>query len=55
LSDEKEDKDRTDEVLDAIEGMRQQNSVQHDEQLSGLRLLNELLMWLKSWASRLHK
>jgi hypothetical protein len=47
--------DRTDEVLKAIEGIRQQNSAQHDEQLSILRFLRELGLWLKSWAGRLHK
>jgi hypothetical protein len=43
------------EILKAIEGMRQQNTAQHDEQLSILRLLKELVAWLRSWANRLHK
>lgn len=44
-----------DEILNAIEGIRQQNSAQHDEQLSILRHLKELMVWFKGWASRLHK
>ena len=51
MSDEKDKK----EILQAIEGLRQQNSVQHDEQISVLRLLNEIGLWLKSWAQRLNK
>jgi hypothetical protein len=42
------DKDRTDEILNAIEGVRQQNSAQHDEQLSVLKDNRGILIWLKA-------
>lgn len=35
-------------ILQAIEGLRQQQSAQHDEQLSILKMLRELLVWVKT-------
>lgn len=37
-----------DEILHAIEGLRQQQSAQHDEQLSILKVLREILVWLRA-------
>ena len=47
--------DRTDEVLRAVEGLRQQQSMQHDEQLFIAKESKGILLWLKDWATRMYR
>jgi hypothetical protein len=47
------DKDRTDEVLKSIEGLRQQQSAQHDEQLSIAKSSHSILVWWQRLWERL--